>query len=501
MRSTSAAILSLALVATLGCAKHFQPPSDTGKPCSQDADCSGHVCQSISDGAVEVCTSHCADSSDCLAGWACHSGSDGVSTCTCHPSAEVCDGRDNDCNGIIDDLPDAEAACRASSSGLACARGACACEVAQACGGCVDESRDPKNCGGCGNVCPEGPAGVPFCAAGQCASLEKIVSIDSLTSGVFFATDAVNLYGAADGEANIVEFPLDGGQPTKLAESQGVPLAMLSDGTSLFWTTAGLGAVYRVPVAGGTTVKLAGSQYPSFGLAVDAQSVYWTTQPALLPLTPPTGPGQVMKAPKGGGPSAVLADDQNVPWGVAVDATNVYWTDFGWGTVTKVPKDGGPAVVLASGQMGPTAIAVDATSVYWTNVGAVEGAQRVAFGDLSIDSLAVEPGSGSVMRVPIDGGTPVALASKLDYPSWGIAVDSDSVYWLASEVPYQPNRMGAVMRVPLAGGAPAVLIDGQDHPWSLSLVGSSLYWSVGSLLHPPSAFAGSDSAIERLVLP
>ncbi|MGB7809826.1 MAG: hypothetical protein WBP56_01705 [Polyangia bacterium] len=64
-----------------------------------------------------------------------------------------------------------------------------------------------------------------------------------------------------------------------------------------------------------------------------------------------------------------LASGQNNPHGVAIDAANIYWTANYTGTVVKVPIGGGTPTTLASGQNNPARIAVDATSVYWTNYG------------------------------------------------------------------------------------------------------------------------------------
>jgi hypothetical protein len=57
---------------------------------------------------------------------------------------------------------------------------------------------------------------------------------------------------------------------------------------------------------------------------------------------------------------------------------------------------------------------VDATSVYWTDEG------------------TVNTSNGAVMKVPVGGGTPTALASAtqtLPLRPYAITVDSTSVYW------------------------------------------------------------------------
>jgi hypothetical protein len=186
---------------------------------------------------------------------------------------------------------------------------------------------------------------------------------------------------------------------------------------------------------------------PIGAIAVDATSVYWTESDN-------TSEGRVVKVPIGGGVWTELASGQNNIAGIAVDARSVYWANQGTGfapdggsapsgSVVKVPIDGGTAITLVSGQ-SPIGIAVDATSVYWAN------------------------GDGTVMSVPTGGGTPTTLASGPG-GSYGITVDSTSVYWTTFG--------GAVMKVPLIGGGATTLASGLRGPRDIAVDSTSVYFT------------------------
>lgn len=110
---------------------------------------------------------------------------DGVDSCsdcddadpTVFPSAaEMCDGKDNDCNGQVDD--GAACDCVPGSSLKPCGRDA---SCVQACGddgklgaclppgaSSVDTQGDAANCGECGNACPTPVNASAVCRSGVC---------------------------------------------------------------------------------------------------------------------------------------------------------------------------------------------------------------------------------------------------------------------------------------------------------------------------------------------
>jgi hypothetical protein len=155
-----------------------------------------------------------------------------------------------------------------------------------------------------------------------------------------------------------------------------------------------------------------------------------------------------------------LAELTSAVSGLAVDKNNIYWTDFA-GNVQKLAlggeSTGATPVTLASGQDGPGAIVVDATNVYWVNN---------AFDKPGTDGGT--PG-GSVVTVPIAGGTPTSLATMQAEP-YGIAIDTVNVYWC-------DFYTGAVVASQKTGaGTVVTLVSNEFAPESLVLASGSLYW-------------------------
>jgi hypothetical protein len=215
-----------------------------------------------------------------------------------------------------------------------------------------------------------------------------------------------NVYWLTGG--GISEAPVGGGATTVVATEANLPYSLAVDGTNVYWGTANGGYVVEKSLAGGPAITITKEgAFSISSIAVDSANIYWLSTAAQ-----PSQTVYLQKAPIGGGAVVTLSSADGLPAGLAVNGGNVY---FGIGSaLMTVPTGGGATATLATTPTGIGGVATDGASVYWIGIGTKANSYRDA----------------TVMRVPVSGGSAVAVARDLYAPQGdAVAVDSTSVYW------------------------------------------------------------------------
>jgi len=154
------------------------------------------------------------------------------------------------------------------------------------------------------------------------------------------------------------------------------------------------------------------------------------------------------------------------PQRVAVDSSYVYWTDQGTftqgapdgdGKVMRAPLDGGAPEAIATNQLAPYGLVVTEAAVYWTDF---------AFG------------GSDIMMAPLTGGVPGPPSTVVADGSGNnmglfvpmlLAVEQGIVYWT-------DRSLEAVVAQPVAGGAATVIQYG-TMPSDIAADSSYVYWT------------------------
>jgi hypothetical protein len=399
---------------------HTPPPTTLhiGAPCSSASSCPGGICL-----PAGVCSAPCADAGACPATWTCDADDAGVKVCTCtktNGGVEVCDGKDNDCDGVVDN--GATAVCVASGGGsfstcIELDGGGAACECPKtgtACGSdpCVDLQSDGKNCGRCGRDCQYPGGG--GCSAGQCSAFAFVDSTAFDAGGAQriagVAADAKYVYfsyssSSAAGFTSILHCPAD------------APGACASPETFVAGLDGGAGYLSLDPSSG----ALAGTTGVAGGKAGVAYMV---------------GP-----PPDGSAPSAVIAgaalqnenyfgsgvtNGVDVAWidleKLGIDMANLaYPGDAGYENPTATVPGGSPTVLLAW----------PAHSALYIGVKTANGGQIY---------VCPMPGCSGTEPSPVLNGN-----NYIGAPN-GLAFDGTNVYIAASGINGQPGNIWTFAR-------------------------------------------------------
>jgi hypothetical protein len=182
----------------------------------------------------------------------------------------------------------------------------------------------------------------------------------------------------------------------------------------------------------------------------------------------------IFKIAKQGGESIALVPERTETEGpLAVGPTRVCWARSTDGAILQVPIEGGTPVVVASQQFAPSGVAVDAANVYWTT-----------YGNWFMSGTP----KGTVMKASLETGVVTMIADNRT-GAGAIAVDATAAYWSESGGGDTSGGTDAVMKVLLAGGSPVTLhqafpnVDGI--PYLIGIDGSSVYYRDGGLRKVP----------------
>jgi hypothetical protein len=391
-------------------------------------------------------------------------------TCDCSPAAESCDGKDDNCDGVIDEEPGASAACTAAA-GLpsTCVDGGCACAL-ECNGTCVDPTSDPKNCGACGKTC----GGLDVCKNSQCICGGALcpLSDGGLGDGGYVLPDAgpdggpiacVDIKSNPDncGGCGIVcpYTCTSGCTPLLLARlSSPGQTAVAANGSEVFVMTAASGGVIdecdakgcnQAPLTVASGLDNTNNMGSAGLLASGGSWIYWPGQTAVRDVDVAAS-----------NTVSVFAQPANASvFAVATNASRVFWSDATLGisscaigatcasNATQVPMS-----VLAA---APQVLAADATYVYWMDA------------------------AGGVFSASLSGGAPVSLRASDDS---GVGFGSVQTMVAAGGRVYYVDPDSGHLMSANGGAAASGATFSNDTPVALATDGNAIYWSNGSAL-------------------
>jgi hypothetical protein len=243
--------------------------------------------------------------------------------------------------------------------------------------------------------------------------------------------------------------------------------ALATDGRTAFVATSDA-RILSVAVAGGATTSVAALDAPAVALAVSGDYVYFATSAGSL--------SRVAK--KGGAPEGLATITGDIRGLDADDAAVYVATGATEAGIVRVALDGSDVKVLSSGGE-PCAMIRDGRSLFWTSL---------APAPVAADALA----KGEVRRLSLDGGEVATVASGA-FSACAIAADKDSLYFATTLPNALPMRSAdakrgstsglGIMRAPIAGGEPVAIAQASHalaQPGAVAVDATHVYWLTDS---------------------
>jgi hypothetical protein len=192
-----------------------------------------------------------------------------------------------------------------------------------------------------------------------------------------------------------------------------------------------------------------GSSVTAYDMVVSNGTLYWVDQAATVWTCTITGNACSPQS---------FAINQSSPERITLGGNNnatVFWTNFGSGgaadgSVVSLPLGGGTPSTLVSGRWTPQGIAADDTYVFWA-----------------------ESSQNQLLRRPLGGSTTTTLSTGASSSPTAVALGAGTVYWSDALV----NNMGSVNMAPENTLTATTTVQGsQDLPQALAVDATYLYW-------------------------
>jgi hypothetical protein len=195
-----------------------------------------------------------------------------------------------------------------------------------------------------------------------------------------------------------------------------------------------------------------------------------------------TGPGHLFQGPVTGSSQQELGTGVfNGIYSLWADQNFVYYIT-NLNDVMRVPVGGGTAIKLSAGLFNTfnVDLALQGSNLYWTN----NGVNMFA---------ATEPETAGVWGVDVAGATAAAsLVTRLDYPQFEVAADTEHVFWSDGTAIYSTSKLGGAF-APVTSLAPAA----PDVSPIVDLVtdGTHLFYSDGQRVYRVSVLGGTPGVV------